>query len=128
MKKYILHSVLVAGLLALVAPAHADDNDDIIKEVMKTCNSAPKGTDSICKKAISGKASADEMAKLVSEYKKLTTTTAPKGDQADWKAKTTKLYEAAENLQKDPATVADFKAAVNCMACHKLHRPPRAAH
>jgi len=116
--------VLCGGLVAFQSQAHADDaNDKVIKEVMKACNSAPKGTDPLCKKAVDGKASTEEIAKLVAEYKKLTTTTPPKGDLDDWKDKTAKLYDATKKLQADPTAVADFKQALDCKACHSLHKP-----
>lgn len=124
MRKHLLYLALTAGLVNFISAAHADDaNDAIIKEVMKTCNKAPKGVDALCKKAIDQKATPEELAKLVAEYKKLTTSTPPKGGLADWKEKTTKLYEAANKLKGDPSAVADFKAAVNCKACHSLHKP-----
>jgi len=124
MKNYILFLALVAGLLAVVPRVNADDaNDAVIKEVMKTCNKAPKGTDTLGKKVIEQKATPEEIAKLVAEYKKLMSTTPPKGDAADWKKKTTRIYEAAKKLQSDPSAVADFKEAVNCKACHSLHKP-----
>lgn len=124
MKNYVLFLVLAAGLLAVVPRVNADDaNDAIIKEVMKTCNKAPKGTDTLSKKAIDQKATPEEIAKLVAEFKKLTSTKPPKGDAEDWKEKTTKIYEAAKKLQSDPSAVGDFKAALNCKACHSLHKP-----
>jgi hypothetical protein len=123
MRKYAAFLILSAGL-CFVFQARADEaNDKVIKDVMKTCNSAPKGTDSICKKAVEGKASSEELAKLVACYKKLTTTTPPKGDLDDWKDKTAKLYDAAKKLEADPTATADFKAAVDCKACHSLHKP-----
>ena len=101
-----------------------DANDEAIKKVMKTCHKAPKGEDPICKKAIDGKASAEEMKKLVNGYKELAAAKPPKGDEASWKEKTGKLLATAEALQKNEAgAAAKYKDAVNCKACHEAHKP-----
>lgn len=124
----VMLAAYVAGLLvggALVGPSiAADANEDAIKEVMKTYHKAPKGTDPICKKAIDGKASPEEIKKLVAGYKVLTTTKPPKGDDASWKEKTSKLYAAAQALEKGaPDATAKYKAALDCKACHSVHKP-----
>ena len=129
--KIRIKSALVAALAAalaggaLVVRVKADDaNDAIIKEVMKTYHKAPKGVDPVCKKAIGGQATAEELKKLVAGYKSLTTTKPPKGDEASWKEKTEKLYEAAQALEKGEADgVARYKKAVDCKSCHTAHKP-----
>lgn len=118
----------VAGLIASSAFVWqlnaADAKEDAIKEVMKSYHKAPKGTDPTCKKAADGKASADELTKLVAGYKLLTTVRPPKGDDASWKEKTGKLLAAAQSLQKGDADgLAKYKEAVNCKACHSVHKP-----
>jgi hypothetical protein len=71
-----------------------------------------------------GKASPEEMKKLVAGYKVLTTTKPPKGDDASWKEKTSKLYAAAQALEKGtPDAAAKYKAALDCKACHSVHKP-----
>lgn len=127
-KRHIQFAILIAGILAvtgLVWPARsADSKDDAIKEVMKTYHKAPKGVDPVCKKASDGKATPEEIKKLVVAYKSLLTTTPPRGDQASWKDKTAKLYAAAQALEKGaPDGLAKYKVAVNCKACHSVHRP-----
>ena len=124
----ILIAACVAGLMAggtigwqLNA---AEANEDAIKEVMKTYHKAPKGTDPVCKKALDGKASAEELKKLVASYKVLAAAKPPKGDAASWKEKTTKLLSAAQALEKGEADAASkYKEAVNCKACHSVHKP-----
>jgi hypothetical protein len=102
----------------------ADANEDAIKEVMKTYHKAPKGTDPVCKKALDGKASPEELKKLVASYKVLTTAKPPKGEAGSWKEKTTKLLSAAQALEKGEADAANkYKEAVNCKACHSVHKP-----
>jgi len=128
----ILNRVLVAacvtGLMAgsvLTWQSQAGEaKADAIQEVMKTYHKAPKGEDPICKKALDGKASAEEIKKLVAAYKTLATTKPPKGDEASWKDKTTKLVAAAEALEKGGADAkAKYKAALDCKACHSIHKP-----
>ena len=71
-----------------------------------------------------GKAAPDEIKKLVAGYKVLTTAKPPKGDEASWKDKTSKLLAAAMALEKGgPDAVAKYKEALNCKACHSVHRP-----
>ncbi len=65
-----------------------------------------------------------ELAKLVAAYKQLSKTKASKGDAASWKEKTSKLLAAAESLQKGaPGAAEAYKEAVNCKACHSVHKP-----
>ncbi len=127
-KATALLAAWVAGLAAsgtLVWQLSAADADDSpIQKVMKTYHKAPKGTDPTCKKASDGKASPDELKKLVAAYKTLTTAKPPKGDDASWKEKTGKLLAAAESMQKGDADgVAKYKEAVSCKACHSVHKP-----
>ena len=130
MKKHqhIAVTVLAASLLAGGAFARqlqaADANEDAIKEFMKAYHKAPKGTDPVCKRATEGKATPDELKKLVAGYKTMCAAKPPKGDDASWKEKTTKLLAAAQDLQKGKEGAADkYKEAVNCKACHSVHKP-----
>lgn len=117
----------VTGILAataLVCRLQAADDEDTIKEVMKTYHKAPKGVDAVCKKVIDGTATPNEIKKLVDSYKKLAMTKPPKGDEASWKDKTGKLLAAAEELEKGaPGAVAHYKQAVDCKGCHSVHKP-----
>ena len=115
---------LVAATTAVWRTCADEEKDEPIKHVMNTFHKAPKGVDPICKKASEGKASADELKKLVAAYKTLTKATPPKGDQASWTEKTGKLLAAAESLQKGEADgITKYKEAVNCKACHSVHKP-----
>ena len=120
-------AVCAAGLFASSAliwqSQAADAKDDPIKQVMKIYHKAPKGVDPICKKASDGRASPAELKNLVAAYKTLTTTKPPKGDEASWKEKTSNLYAAAQALAGGaPDGVAKYKEAVNCKACHSVHK------
>lgn len=118
--------VWIAAVLAVSAcvwQVTADD-DEVIEHVMKTYHKAPKGTDPVCKRAADGKATPDELKQLVAAYKKLAMTKPPKGDEASWKEKTSKLLAASQALEKGaPNAAAMYKEAVNCKACHSVHKP-----
>jgi hypothetical protein len=116
----VLTATLTFGaLLALgVEPQYT------VKEVMKQAHKAPKGTDPTCKKAIEGKATKEEIDKLVEYYVAMSANKPPQGDEASWKEKCAKLLDAAKALQAGkPEAAAQYKSAVNCKACHSLHKP-----
>lgn len=102
----------------------AEGKKNAIEEVMDTYHKAPKGVDPVCKKAADGKATPDELKKLVAAYKKMAGAKPPKGDDASWKDKTSKLLAAATSLEKGEAgAAAKYKEAVNCKSCHMAHKP-----
>jgi cytochrome c2 len=125
--KFVLPLAALFSLAAVtltVRALAADKDDGPIKQVMKTYHKAPKGVDPVCKKASDGKASAAEIKNLVAAYKTLATTRPPQGDDASWKEKTSALLAATEAMQKgSPDGVARYKEAVNCKACHSVHKP-----
>lgn len=116
-------SLLAGGALVWQLQA-ADAKEDAIKEFMKAYHKAPKGVDPVCKKATEGKATPDELKKLIEGYKALCAAKPPKGDVASWKEKTSKLLAAAQDLQKGKEGAADrYAEAVKCKACHSVHKP-----
>ena len=129
MKTYITVgiAVFVASLIAggaLISGLNAAEGKDPTKEFMKACHKAPKGVDTISKKAAEGKASTAELTQLVAGYKAMSTAKPPKGDDASWKEKTSKILAAVQALQSGaPDGTAKYKEAVNCKACHSAHKP-----
>ncbi len=116
-------AVLAGGALVRQAQG-AESKEDAVKEFMKTYHKAPKGVDPVCKKAGDGQATAEELKKLVAGYKVMAAAKPPRGDEASWKEKTSKLLAAAQGLEKRaPDAAAKYKEAVNCKACHSLHKP-----
>lgn len=92
-----------------------------ISEIMKAIN---KGDDNVCKRVAQGKASTEDLAKLVEYYEDLPLNKAPKGEQKSWEEKTAALVKAAKAVKAgEPDAVAKFKEAVNCKACHSAHKP-----
>ncbi len=117
-----LAALLASGLLstALVLNA-ADKPKHSIKDVMKAVH---KGDDALCKKVVKGDGSKDDFKKLVECYSALPHNDAPKGDAKSWQEKTTALLDAAKALEAGKAGALDqYKAAVNCKACHSAHKP-----
>ena len=109
---------------ALVWQTQAAEEKNVIKDGMKAYHKAPRGVDPVCKKAQDGKATPEELTKLVDYYTSITKAKPPQGDEASWKAKTGKLLAAAQSLQKGEAgAAAKYKEAVNCKACHNVHKP-----
>ena len=114
--------LLAAG--TLIWCSQAADSSDVIKQGMKAYHKAPKGVDPICKKAADGKATPEELKKIVDCYAILAKAKPPRGDDASWTEKTGKLLAAAQSLQKGEAgATAKYKDAVNCKACHSVHKP-----
>ena len=69
-------------------------------------------------------ASETRLTALIAAYDKMAKTKAPKGDEKDWKDRTSKLAMAAHGLEKGgPDAIAKYKEAVNCKACHTDHKP-----
>ena len=125
-----LRFTAVAGIAVAITvgthvwQAQAADSKDAIKDVMKAYHKAPKGTDPTCKKAADGKATPEELKKLVAGYTAMAAAKPPQGDAASWKEKTSKLLAAAQALEKGvPDAAAKYKEAVNCKACHSAHKP-----
>jgi len=123
--KYTLALGIAVGLVTSISQAaDASKPKYTIKEVMKELHKAPQGTDPVCKKASNGAASKEEIAKLVEYYKSLPAQKPPQGDEASWKEKSTALLKAAEALHAGkPDAVKQYSAAVNCKACHSVHKP-----
>lgn len=117
-------ALLLAGSTLHWTAQAAEEKDNAIKQAMKLYHKAPKGTDPVCKKAVDGHASAEDLKNLVACYKAMKAAKPTRGDQASWTEKTTKLLAAAEALQKgEPNAAALYKEAVNCKACHSVHKP-----
>lgn len=113
---------------AAPAPAKADPKaakpaatgSDVIKTAMKQYH---KPEDALCKKVSGGTASDAELATMLKVYQDMCAATPPKGDKAAWVKKNQALIAAVKKIQaKDATGAADYKAAVNCKACHSDHK------
>lgn len=114
--------LLGAALVGACLQAGAQDKPKYtVKEVMQALH---KGDDALAKKVTQGEGTQDDFKKLVVYYVALPLNDAPKGDAASWKEKTAALLLAAQALEGGKAGALDqYKAAVNCKACHSIHKP-----
>ncbi len=118
----------LAAALAMVTGGDATGQDKkdmpkyTIKEVMKKAHGKKDG---VLNKVTSGKGSDADAKDLLEMYVALSMDKPPQGDAEDWKIKTTALVDGAKLVVdgKKDAGIEKLKAASNCMACHKLHKP-----
>ena len=83
-----------------------------------------KGKESLCAKVSKGEGSAADLTSMVEFTYQLTLNTPSKGDLKSWAEKTTALHAAAKSLAANqPGALDAWKAAVNCKACHSVHKP-----
>jgi hypothetical protein len=106
---------VVLFVFAGVILAQGDDKPKYtIKEVMKEAHKS-----GLHKKVAGGKASKEEMEKLVAMYKALTQNKPPAGDAKEWKEQTEAMLTAANAaLKGDKAGAAKLLKIVNCKDCH----------
>lgn len=128
LSKFLMVSAVGAALsLAVLSTSYAadgDNKDSRTKEFMKKYHKAPKGVEPVAKRAAEGKATPQELKELAAGYHMMAKEKPPEGDMASWKEKTTKLAAAADALVKgEPDAPARYKEAVNCKACHEVHKP-----
>jgi hypothetical protein len=120
MKRHLPLAVAVTVLATSLVFA-AEDN--AIKDAMKFAHKAPKGEKKLNEKIIEGTAAEADVKKALDLYKAMADVKPPKGEQADFKAKTAKLIAATEEVvAKKPDAAAHYKEAVNCKACHSEHK------
>lgn len=116
--KLTLLAVLAMALTAPVVRA-----DECIENVMKKYH---KGDTALCKKISGGTASDAELAEILKGYQAMCGAKAPEGTPASWVEKCKALIAAVKKIQsKDASGVADYKKAVNCKACHEVHKPKK---
>lgn len=122
----LLATIAAFGLVAITTSTLVSQAADkkpkySVEQIMEAIN---KGDDNVCKRVSQGKASKEDIAKLVEYYKELPANKPPKGDQKSWDEKTAALVKAVEGLKAGaPDALTKFKEAVNCKACHTAHRP-----
>jgi hypothetical protein len=119
-------AVLAVSLVGVSgAEGRKEEGPQPIKAIMQKCHNAPKGVDPLCKKFLTGVASADEVKDLLAGYEDLGKNKPPKGDPEAWKTRTAALLSAAKDLAAKKEGAADaYKKAVDCMSCHMAFRPP----
>ena len=112
MRKVGMSVFAVLALAGIVFQVQADDAKKVtIKSVMKLHK------DGVPKKVIEGTATAEEKKALLDGYEAIQKLKPPKGEADSWKEKTGAVIKAL----KDGDTAALDKA-VNCKACHSVHK------
>ena len=107
------------AILALAITASTGSAAEI-KDVMKT---AMKGETSLYKTVAKDKGTQADADKLLACLKNLKGKKPPKGEQAAFDEKVTKLLAAAEGVvAKSPGALEKLQTAGNCKACHSAHR------
>lgn len=83
-----------------------------------------KGKESLSARIAKGQGTAEDFKKMAFLTKELALNQPPKGDLASWTEKTRALKAAADDLVAGKAGAIDaYKSAVNCKACHSVHKP-----
>jgi surface antigen len=115
MKRGLIAGAVAVFALVLMLDSSSQGGDKKEVTIKLVMQKAMKG--GLCTKVATGKASDDEKKQLVMLFEGMAMIKCPKGDEADWKAKTKALVDAAK--ADDGAAL---KKAANCMACHKEHK------
>ncbi len=83
-----------------------------------------KGKESPAARVGRGEGTAADFKLLAELTASLPLNAPPKGDLASWKEKTTALAKAGKQLAAGkPGALEAWKSAVNCKACHSVHKP-----
>jgi len=120
MRKFLVACVIISfGWVVVSLTGLAQDKPKYTtKEVMQK---AHKG--GLMKKVSEGKASADEKKQLIEFYEALAANKPPKGDEAEWKVKTSAILAAARAAAEGDEAVANkLSNTVKCMECHQAHK------
>lgn len=113
MKRTLLTCLSLAAAVSFVSA------EGVISDSMKNYH---KGETALTNKVKSGEASASELAELLKSYESIAAAKPPKGTPLSWDEKTKALIDGVKAMQKDPTDVSAFKKAVNCKACHDVHK------
>ena len=82
-----------------------------------------KGKESLSARIAKGQGNEADFKKMASLTKELALNKPSKGDLASWTEKTKALQAAADSLVAGkPGALDGFKTAVNCKACHSVHK------
>lgn len=110
------------AVLAGLDNYRAADKDAPKNSIQDVMQQAHKG--GLLKKVTEGKGSKQDKADLLEMYTDLAKNKPPKGDEKSWKAKTDPIVAAAKAVVAgDKGAEAKLKKAVDCMACHSVHKP-----
>jgi hypothetical protein len=125
MKKFCLLAgcVLLIGLVAGEMLHVSADEKLTIKKIMLEGH---KGEQAPIQTVLSGKADEALLKKFLTYYEFMAAQKPEHGDAASWTAKTTALVDATKGvIAKKDGSVEALKSAINCKACHTIHKPKK---
>ena len=120
--------VIVATLVGCTCCGLSGKPTKSVEEVMeagfKGKDPALKGADTVAGRIRAGTASEADLQLMVDLTRQLARNKPPKGELASWTTKTLALQSAAKDLAAHkPGALDAWKDAVNCKACHSVHKP-----
>ena len=119
-----LPRLLIPSAFIVAASLVFADEKNPIKKAMQYAHKAPQGEKKIGDKIGEGTATEAEVKATLDAYKAMENCKPARGEQAAFKEKVAKLIGATEEvLAKKDGAAANYKAAVNCKACHSEHKP-----
>jgi hypothetical protein len=114
-------ALLAVSLVLLSASSRAEEKAEFtIKDVMVKAHDAKDG---LLKKILRGGGSEDDKKLLLDLYVSLWAAKPPKGDDVSWQKRSGDLIASAANLLLgNEGALDELKTAVNCKACHDVHK------
>ncbi len=124
MKRFSIHLLAVAAtLVAVTAGCATHSKSQASLSIEQIMEDGFKGKTSLSARISKGQGNEADFKKIAFLTKELALNHPPKGDLSSWTEKTTALKAAADSLvDGKPGAPDGFKTAVNCKACHSVHK------
>ncbi len=123
---YKITVTLLSGVALLAATGCSSMSSKPTKTVEQVMEEGFEGKESLNARVTKGQGTPAEIAHLAELVAQLALNKPPAGDLASWTEKTVALNKAAADLVAGkPGAMDAFKAAVNCKACHSVHKPEK---
>jgi len=117
------HLVLAAALIAIASGCASTSQSKATLSVEQIMEDGFEGKESLSARISKGQGNEADFKKMAMLTKELALNKPSKGDLASWTEKTLALQAAADWLVAGtPGALDGFKSAVNCKACHSVHK------
>lgn len=114
---------LAAAMIALTAGCASTGKSKASLSIEQIMEDGFKGKESLSARISKGQGNEADFKKMAFLTKELALNKPSKGDLSSWTEKTTALQAASESLVAGkPGALDGFKTAVNCKACHSVHK------
>ncbi len=114
---------LAAAVIALTAGCASTCKSKASLSIEQIMEDGFKGKESLSARISKGQGNEADFKKMAFLTKELALNKPSKGDLSSWTEKTTALQAASESLVAGkPGALDGFKTAVNCKACHSVHK------